>query len=70
MYQSVGHQVIDLYSKALGEVPLYRRQIKGTAVNIEMHYSIPDKQFDEVEDLFELLTDIKVDALIYSSNFC
>lgn len=57
MYQTVGHQALEYYSKAMG-VPLYRRVISGKPINQEYDYPEPQKG-DEVEDLYELLLDIK-----------
>lgn len=66
MYQTVGHQLIQYYSEAL-ELPLFRRPIKGLPLNIELDYvenKIDEKtsetnQTDEVEDLFEILKEVK-----------
>jgi diphthine-ammonia ligase len=64
MYQTVGHSVIPLYEHALG-LPLYRREITGTAVNSSRDYSAPvpslllqqqKQEQDETEDLVPLLT--------------
>ncbi|USP79736.1 hypothetical protein yc1106_07010 [Curvularia clavata] len=68
MYQTVGHSVIPLYEQALG-LPLYRREITGTAVNSSRDYAAPSSQKqqqeqeqeqeqDETEDLVPLLTSI------------
>jgi diphthine-ammonia ligase len=57
MYQTVGHDGISLYSESLG-LPLFRRFISGNAVLQDKEYS--PTQGDEVEDLFLLLSDIKV----------
>lgn len=38
MYQTVGHTVIPLYEQALG-IPLYRQEIRGTAVQTGTNYS-------------------------------
>lgn len=57
MYQTVGHDGIDLYSESMG-LPLYRRVIAGNAVVQDKEYS--PTPGDEVEDLFILLNDIKV----------
>jgi len=57
MYQTVGQDAIELYSEAL-EVPLYRRIIQGTPVNQAMEYE-QSVHGDEVEDLYELLFEIK-----------
>uniref|UniRef100_A0A4W4FP38 Diphthine--ammonia ligase n=1 Tax=Electrophorus electricus TaxID=8005 RepID=A0A4W4FP38_ELEEL len=56
MYQTVGHQAIDLYAEAMG-LPLYRRTIEGCSLNIEREYS--QKDGDEVEDLYQLLKLVK-----------
>jgi diphthine-ammonia ligase len=37
MYQTIGHAVIPLYEEALG-LPLYRQEIKGSAVNQSKNY--------------------------------
>lgn len=58
MYQSVGHEIIDLFAKAM-ELPLYRAEIKGNAQTTEKDYEQP-VDGDEVEDLYELLSQIKV----------
>ncbi|RMZ80581.1 hypothetical protein DV738_g2737, partial [Chaetothyriales sp. CBS 135597] len=42
MYQTVGHQVIPLYAEALG-LPLYRRVIRGTAVQTGQDYDTTDR---------------------------
>ena len=57
MYQTVGHQAIELYAEAM-KLPLYRRTIKGTALGTDKDY-LPQEN-DEVEDLFQLLAEIKV----------
>lgn len=57
MYQSVGHEIIDLIGRAM-ELPLYRAEIKGDAQTTEKEYRQP-VQGDEVEDLFALLAEIK-----------
>ena len=56
MYQTVGHDVIDLYSEAMG-LPLYREYIQGTSLQIDSDY-IEESQ-DEVEDLYRLLARVK-----------
>ena len=58
MYQSVGHEMIDLFAQAM-ELPLYRAEIQGDAQNTEKNYE-QAVQGDEVEDLYELLLTIKV----------
>lgn len=60
MYQTVGHSVIPLYEQALG-LPLYRREITGTAVNSSRDYAAPSsekQEQDETEDLVPLLATI------------
>ncbi|CAF4708021.1 unnamed protein product, partial [Rotaria magnacalcarata] len=56
-YQSVGHEIIDLFAKAM-ELPLYRAEIKGDAQTTNKEYNHP-VDGDEVEDLYELLVKIK-----------
>lgn len=57
MYQTVGHQAIELYAEAMA-LPLYRRTIQGSSLNTGKNYSKTDG--DEVEDLYELLRLVKV----------
>ena len=57
MYQTVGHQAIDLYSEAM-DLPLYRRTIQGSSLAIGRDYN--QTEGDEVEDLFQLLQLVKV----------
>lgn len=56
MFQSVGHQAIDLYAEAM-DLPLFRRDIEGSSVNIQSDYC--PTETDEVEDLYCLLSEIK-----------
>ncbi|XP_038641895.1 diphthine--ammonia ligase isoform X2 [Scyliorhinus canicula] len=56
MYQTVGHEAIDLYSEAIG-LPLYRRTIQGSSLAIGRDYT--KCEGDEVEDLYHLLKLIK-----------
>ncbi|EAK87667.1 MJ050-like PP-loop ATpase [Cryptosporidium parvum Iowa II] len=56
MYQSVGKELVPLISECM-EVPLIRKSISGKAINQEMNYKTT--QGDEVEDLFELLKNVK-----------
>ncbi|CAJ1073366.1 diphthine--ammonia ligase isoform X1 [Xyrichtys novacula] len=56
MYQTVGHQAIELYAEAM-DLPLYRRTIQGTSLDTSRNYS--QTQGDEVEDLYELLKLVK-----------
>ena len=70
MYQTVGHTIIPLYEQALGgNIPLYRQEIRGSAVQTGTSYASPtspssnDKDDDggaggggdETEDLYRLL---------------
>lgn len=57
MYQTVGHEAIELYAEALA-LPLYRRTIQGSSLNTGKNYSKTDG--DEVEDLYELLRLVQV----------
>uniref|UniRef100_A0A8C7MEE4 Diphthine--ammonia ligase n=1 Tax=Oncorhynchus kisutch TaxID=8019 RepID=A0A8C7MEE4_ONCKI len=52
MYQTVGHQAIDLYAEAM-DLPLYRRTIQGSSLDTGRNYS--QTEGDEVEDLYHLL---------------
>ena len=56
MYQTVGHEFIDLYAEAM-DLPLFRRTIAGKPIVTDMEYN--KHTDDEVEDLFQLLSDIK-----------
>ncbi|KAI3367608.1 hypothetical protein L3Q82_026454 [Scortum barcoo] len=56
MYQTVGHQAIDLYAEAM-DLPLYRRTIQGSSLDTGRNYS--KTEGDEVEDLYELLHLVK-----------
>lgn len=56
MFQTVGHQAIDLYADAM-DLPLFRGDIKGSSVNTESNYE--KTQDDEVEDLLDLLVKIQ-----------
>ncbi|KAG8169341.1 hypothetical protein KVR01_000086 [Diaporthe batatas] len=59
MYQTVGHQVIPLYSTATG-IPLYRQPIVGGAVQSGRDYSAAAMSTDdEVESMLQLLERIK-----------
>lgn len=63
MYQTVGHQAIELYAEAMA-LPLYRRTIQGSSLNTGRDYSQTDG--DEVEDLYELLRLVKVGVTVQS----
>ncbi|KAL1520498.1 hypothetical protein AB1Y20_022077 [Prymnesium parvum] len=56
MYQTVGHAQIGAIAQAL-ELPLFRREIRGAAIAQGLTYSRTEG--DEVEDLLELLLDVK-----------
>ncbi|XP_068608291.1 diphthine--ammonia ligase [Brachionichthys hirsutus] len=56
MYQTVGHQAIDLYAEAM-DLPLYRRTIQGSSLDTSKNYC--KTEGDEVEDLYELLHLVK-----------
>lgn len=58
MYQTVGSNAVEYIAKALDK-PLFRRPITGTAKLIAMEYE-GDKAGDEVEDLYELVKEVKV----------
>ena len=56
-FQTVGHSVIAAYAQCMG-VPLHRRAISaGASKNQDMVYDVT--QNDEVEDLFQLLAEVK-----------
>jgi len=59
MYQTVGHEMIDSVAEALG-LPLYRRALQGSSVSTGKYYE--PQTGDEVEDLYELLAEVKVSA--------
>lgn len=56
MFQTVGHSVIDYYEECVG-VPLHKRAITGGSTNVALEY-VPT-QHDEIEDLYELLKEVK-----------
>ncbi|CAH0393653.1 unnamed protein product [Bemisia tabaci] len=56
MYQTVGHQGVELYAEAMG-LPLFRKPTQGIALLHDKVYT-PTPQ-DEVEDLFQLLEKVK-----------
>ncbi|XP_026165232.1 diphthine--ammonia ligase isoform X2 [Mastacembelus armatus] len=56
MYQTVGHQAIELYAEAM-DLPLYRRTIQGSSLDTSRNYS--ETEGDEVEDLYQLLHFVK-----------
>lgn len=58
MYQTVGHNAIDLYAQAMN-LPLYRETIQGSSISQGKVYT--ELEEDEVEDLYRLLKKIKED---------
>lgn len=66
MYQTVGHQGIEILAKAMG-LPLYRKITKGQSKQIGKNYVPTDE--DEVEDLFELLNWTKVSLFSTKKNY-
>lgn len=56
MYQTVGHQAINAYAEALG-LPLFRRPISGKPIS--QGYDYTETTNDEVEDLYNLLLEIR-----------
>ncbi|ELU10620.1 hypothetical protein CAPTEDRAFT_141560, partial [Capitella teleta] len=61
MFQTVGHQAIDLYAEAMG-LPLFRQTIEGSSVELGMYYT--ETEADEVEDLYKLLSRVKEECPI------
>jgi diphthine-ammonia ligase len=63
MYQTVGQDVIELVAQCLG-VPLYRRVISGQAIEQGLEYGDRSRlagiEGDETEDLYALLSEVKV----------
>jgi diphthine-ammonia ligase len=57
MYQTVGHQGIEMLAAAM-ELPLFRKITKGQSIQRDNTYKPTEE--DEVEDLMELLKSIKV----------
>lgn len=68
MYQTVGQDAIEYVAQAL-DVPLYRRVISGTAVDLSSEYGSRNAssngamEGDETEDLYTLLSTVKVNIL-------
>jgi diphthine-ammonia ligase len=61
MYQTVGHMGIEMYAEAM-ELPLYRRTTSGITTQKGKCYE-PIDEDDEVEDLYQLLKEVKVSRL-------
>jgi len=57
MFQTVGHQGIKFIAQAIG-LPIYRNSTFGKA-SVREKYYYPTEN-DEVEDLFNLLSTLKV----------
>lgn len=58
MFQTVGHDVVDLYRECVGShVPLFRRAISGASANVSLEYE--PTAHDEIEDLYELLREVQ-----------
>lgn len=58
MYQTVGHMGIEMYAEAMG-LPLFREKTSGKTSQGGSKSYEPEKG-DEVEDLYRLLSNIKV----------
>lgn len=56
MFQTVGHDVVPLYAECCA-VPLYRRELAGGLVNLELDYTTTVD--DEIEDLYALLSEVQ-----------
>ncbi|KAL6945246.1 hypothetical protein ACO0QE_002695 [Hanseniaspora vineae] len=59
MFQTVGHDIVSLYAKCVGDsIPLFRQPIKPqTSKNVDLNYT--PTETDEIEDLFTLLSKVK-----------
>lgn len=64
MYQTVGSEMVDAIAECLN-LPLFKKTLSKKPVNLDLEYK-PD-QNDEVEDLFDLIVEIKV-ILRYSEQ--
>ena len=58
MFQTVGHEGISLYAKAM-QIPLFQEITRGETTSHDMLDYQPQKD-DEVEDLYRLLKRVKV----------
>lgn len=63
MYQTVGHQALELIAEAMGQ-PIFRATITGTTENKNLNYDENQDGSDEVEQLYTLLRSIKQDHKI------
>lgn len=68
MYQTVGHMGIEMLAEAM-ELPLYRKTTSGLTTQRGKNYEPTED--DEVEDLYELLKQVKVSppASTFSTRF-
>lgn len=70
MYQTVGHNALDLYAKAM-DLPLFHETIQGKPLNQNFDYH--PTTGDEVEDLYKLLQNVKnsldIDAVSVGAIF-
>lgn len=60
MFQTVGHDIVHLYSEAMG-LPLYREAIIGSNKETALHYN--EAEGDETEDLYNLIATVRVRSL-------
>lgn len=60
MYQTVGHMGIEMLAEAM-ELPLYRKTTSGLTSQRGKNYEPTED--DEVEDLYELLKQVKVGVI-------
>lgn len=58
MFQSVGTELIHAYGECM-RLPIFIRTITGSSVDIDKDYKPVHESGDEVEDLFELLSQVK-----------
>lgn len=66
MYQTVAQDVVPLMAECMN-LPLIRQEITGSPKNLESEYII--KEGDEVEDLYLLLSNVKVSIIADSLAF-
>lgn len=65
MYQTVGHQGIEMLAEAM-ELPLFRKTTSGLTTQMGKNYEPTED--DEVEDLYALLKQVKVSATIDTAS--
>ena len=63
MYQTVGHQGIEMLAEAM-ELPLYRKTTSGLTTQRDKNYEPTED--DEVEDLYALLKLVKVGSMAFN----